>query len=54
MIGNTDKALDQYQAAQALDSGHEESLLNLAIFYLHVLNSPTKTIGAERFPNTFP
>jgi len=55
MVGNADKALAQYQAAQALDSAHEESLLNLPILYLHTLNKPAKAVKVlEDFQARFP
>ena len=54
-LGQPQKALELYQAAQRQNSQHEHSLLNQAGLYAEVLNEPAKAVAtAQEFVRRFP
>ena len=54
-LGQPQKALELYQAAQRQNSQHEHSLFNQAGLYAEVLNEPAKAVAtAQEFVRRFP
>ena len=54
-LGQPQKALELYQAAQRQNPQHEHSLFNQAGLYAEVLNEPAKAVAtAEEFIRRFP
>jgi hypothetical protein len=55
VVGDDNRALEEYGVAQRKDPFHQNSLFNQAIVYLHVLNDKPRGLAVAReFLQRFP